>query len=85
MNRPKKDVRSELHGCLVCGRIYSLYVSYTPQGRFLDCAVMDPDGQRVQDERRPLVACKKHSVDQVETALASHYPGKYQEEDEDED
>jgi hypothetical protein len=71
----------EPHGCIVCGKIFNLLVVYDPAGRLVDCIVMDAGGKRVQDEQKPLVACEKHSEEQIETALARHYPGAVQKED----
>ena len=79
MSENKKVV--EPHGCIVCGKIYNLLVVYGPNGKMLDCTVTDPGGQRVPDLHRPLVACEKHTGSQIETALARHYPGKKQPED----
>ena len=71
----------EPHGCIVCGKIYNLLVVYSSDGRLVDCTVTDSGGQRVQDAKRPLVACDKHTEKEIETALAKHYPGMEQEED----
>lgn len=66
-------VKGEMHGCVVCGRLYELYVVYDAGGRFVDCKVMSPDAQRVQDKRRPLVACRRHSQGEIDAALARTY------------
>jgi hypothetical protein len=34
----------------------------------VDCTVTSPGGQRVPDERRPLVACDTHSAGEIEAA-----------------
>ena len=74
----------EQHGCIVCGKIYTLLVLYDLQGRLVDCAVTSPGGQRVADPDRPLVACAWHSQAEIKTALTRHYPGKGEENLEDE-
>jgi hypothetical protein len=66
----------EQHGCIVCGRVYKLLVVYDADGRLVDCTVTSPGGQRVRDDHWPLVACDKHTREQIETATANHYPGK---------
>jgi hypothetical protein len=58
----------EMHGCLVCARIFNILAVYTPDGRLVDCAVTSPGGHRVPDEQRPLVACDTHTAGQIETA-----------------
>ena len=73
--------RVEKHGCIVCGKIYNLLVVYTPSGKMAGCTVTSPGGRVVPDTVRPLAACDKHSVLEIETALARHYPGTEQADD----
>jgi hypothetical protein len=75
----------EAHGCIVCGRIYNMLVIYSPDGKMVDCTVVDAGGRRVPDPNKPLVACNKHRESEVETALTRHYPGMAQPEDEEDD
>jgi hypothetical protein len=77
--------RGEHHGCVVCGKLYQLYVVYSPSGKFIDCKVMSPGGKRVPSNVRPLVACEHHSQPQIEAALVRFPPGgKRKDEDDDE-
>ena len=39
--------KGEMHGCIVCGRLYQLYVVYDDQGKFIDSKVMSEGGRRV--------------------------------------
>ena len=71
-------VKGEMHGCVVCGRLYQLYVVYDAADHFVDCKVMSPDAQRVQDKHRPLVACRRHSRGEIEAAVARTF-GRSQE------
>ena len=73
----------EEHGCIVCGKVHTLLVEYTPNGQLIDCTVTSPGGRRVSDAHWPLVACNKHTPKEIETALARHYPGKAIEDHED--
>lgn len=66
----------EQHGCIVCGKVYNLLVEYAPDGQLVDCTVTSPGGRRVPDDHWPLVACNKHTSDEIQSALARHYPGK---------
>jgi hypothetical protein len=77
MKRPASDNSNsvEQHGCIVCGKIYTLLVLYDPQGRLVDCMVTSPGGQRVMDPDRPLVACSRHIQAEIKRALAIRYPG----------
>lgn len=58
----------EVHGCIVCGRIFNILAVYTPDGRLLDCTVTSPGGHCIPDELRPLVACDTHTAGEIETA-----------------
>lgn len=59
----------ELHGCIVCARIFNVLVVYTPDEKLVNCAVTSPGGHCVKDERDPLVACDFHSQEAIESAL----------------
>lgn len=63
----------EMHGCIVCGKLYQLYVVHNSHGRFVDCKVMTPGGKRVPNSVRPLVACEKHSDREIEAAVERAY------------
>jgi hypothetical protein len=58
----------EMHGCIVCARIFNILALYTPDGSLLDYTVTSPGGHCVPDERRPLVACDTHTAVEIETA-----------------
>ena len=58
----------EMHGCIVCAKIFNILAVYTPDGRLVDFAVTSPGGHRVPDDRRPLVACDTHTAGEIETA-----------------
>ena len=76
----EKHTKSEMHGCIVCGKLYQLYVVEDPSGHFIDCKVMSAGGKRVPNDSRPLVACEKHSAKEIEAAVARVY-GKRKEDD----
>ncbi len=75
---------TEQHGCIVCGKTYDVLVVYSPAGKFIDCTVTSGSAHRVPDPDRPIIACDRHSADEIRTALARHYPGQAQADDEDE-
>lgn len=77
----EKHTKGEMHGCIVCGNLYQLYVVSDTQGKFMDCKVMTAGGRYVPNPRRPLVACEKHSDEEVEAAVLRAY-GPQKEEDE---
>ncbi len=71
---PEKHTKGELHGCIVCGKLYQLYVVYDANGRFIGEKVMSAGGKRVTNSKhRPLVACEKHSDEEIEAAVERTY------------
>ena len=58
----------EVHGCIVCARLFNILVVYTPDDRIVDCIVTSPDGHRVPDEHRPLGACNTHTEEEITAA-----------------
>ncbi len=77
----EKHTKGEMHGCIVCGKLYQLYVVSDGQGKFMDCKVMTAGGRCVPHPRRPLVACEKHSDEDVKAAVIRAY-GPQKEDDE---
>jgi hypothetical protein len=75
------DAKGEMHGCIVCGKLYQLYVAYDSSGNYIGSKVMSAGGREVKGAGRPLVACEKHSDDDVARAVANVY-GKQQQDDE---
>jgi hypothetical protein len=73
----------EMHGCIVCARIYNVLAVYSPDGRLIDCTVTSPGGHRVVDHRQPLVACDTHSADEIEVAYKKWQARKNDSSDED--
>lgn len=59
---------AEVHGCIVCARLFNVLAVYTPEGKFFDCAVTSPGGHRVRDEQQALVACDSHSAEKIKAA-----------------
>jgi hypothetical protein len=58
----------EMHGCIVCGRVFDVLVIYTPEDRMVDCEVISPGGHRLANEERPLVACDTHTDEDISKA-----------------
>jgi hypothetical protein len=75
----------EVHGCIVCARIFNILAIYTPDGRLLDCTVTSPGGHCVPDETRPLVACDTHTAGEIETAYKRWKSRKVEELDKEKD
>jgi hypothetical protein len=71
----------EVHGCIVCARIFNILAVYNTDGRLLDCTVTSPGGHCVPDERQPLVACDIHTAGEIETAYYRWKSRKVEESD----
>ncbi len=68
MNKPENKTVGEIHGCLVCARVFNILAVYAPDGKLVNCAVTSPGGQVVTDAQQPLVACDNHTTDEIESA-----------------
>ena len=66
MTEDKKAV--EIHGCIVCARLFNVLAVYTPDDKLVDCAVTNPGGHCLPNKGQVLVACDTHSVEQIEAA-----------------
>ena len=65
--------KGEMHGCIVCGRLYQLLVAYDSHGRLIGSKVMSAGGREVQGVKRPLVACERHTEEEIERAVKRVY------------
>ena len=45
MSDPK--AKGEMHGCIVCGKLYQLYVVHDSQGDYIGSKVMSAGGKEV--------------------------------------
>jgi hypothetical protein len=73
--------KGETHGCIVCGKLHQMYVLYDPSGKFLGSKVMSASGKVVQDAKRPLVACEKHTDQEIDRALKRVFGDQTPDED----
>lgn len=73
--------KGEMHGCIVCGKLYQLLVAYDANGKYIGSKVMSAGGREVKHPDRPLVACESHTDEQVERAVDRVYGGEQEEED----
>jgi dissimilatory sulfite reductase (desulfoviridin) alpha/beta subunit len=72
--------KGEMHGCIVCGKLYQLLAAYDSSGKYIGSKVMTPGGKEVKGYGRPLVACERHSPEEIARAVERVY-GKSKEED----
>ena len=73
--------KGELHGCIVCGKLYNMYVFYDANGNYLESKVMSAGGHEVKGAGRPLVACDTHSDADVARAVEMVYGQKNKDDD----
>ena len=72
--------KGEMHGCIVCGKLYQLIVAYDSNGKYIGSKVMSAGGREVKGVNRPLVACEKHTDQEIGRAVERVF-GKRQPED----
>lgn len=58
----------EIHGCIVCAKLFNILAVYSLDGKRIDCVVTSPGGHIVPDEHQPLVACDTHTAEKIEAA-----------------
>jgi hypothetical protein len=59
---------AEIHGCIVCAKLFNILAVYDPNGKLVNFAVTSPGGHRVPDKQHPLVACDTHSSAEIDSA-----------------
>ena len=75
------EAKGEMHGCIVCGKLYQLLVAYDANGKYIGSKVMSAGGREVKDASRPLVACEKHTTEEIERAVKRVYGVKDKEDE----
>ena len=73
--------KGEMHGCIVCGKLYNLYVFYDANGNYIGSKVMSAGGHEVKGAGRALVACDTHNDAEVARAVEMVYGQHNREED----
>jgi hypothetical protein len=75
------EAKGETHGCIVCGKLYQLYVVHDSEGNYLGSKVMSAGGKEVKGYGRPLVACERHSGEEIARAVNRVYGNQTLEDD----
>jgi hypothetical protein len=75
------NAKGEMHGCIVCGKLYQLYVIHDSEGNYMGSKVMTGGGREVKGAGRPLVACETHSDEEVARAVERVYGKQNQDDD----
>jgi len=66
MSENKNEV--EIHGCIVCARLFNVLAVYTPDGKLVDSSVTSPGGHCLPNKGQVLVACDTHTGEHIESA-----------------
>jgi hypothetical protein len=77
----EKYTKGEAHGCIVCGKLYQLYVVSDANGKFIDCKVMSAGAKHVPNPKRALVACDTHSDEQIKAAVLRAFGDQSEDDD----
>lgn len=77
----ENKAKGEMHGCIVCGKLYQLLVIHDASGKFIGSKVMSAGGQAVKYDKRPLVACEKHTEKEIERAIQRVFGDQIPEDD----
>jgi succinate dehydrogenase/fumarate reductase-like Fe-S protein len=78
---PENIAKGEMHGCIVCGKLYQMYVIHDANGKYVGSKVMSAGGKEVKDAKRPLAACEKHTDAEIERAVKRAFGDQVPEED----
>ncbi|NJC95472.1 MAG: hypothetical protein C3F07_16865 [Anaerolineales bacterium] len=73
--------KGEMHGCIVCGNLYQLLVAYDANGKYIGSKVMSAGGRIVENASRPLVACERHTDEEIKSAVVRAYGESSDEDD----
>ena len=69
----ESKAKGEMHGCIVCGKLYQLIVVHDANGNYIGSRIMSAGGKEVKGANRPLVACEKHTDEEIERAVKRVY------------
>jgi len=72
--------KTETHGCIVCGKLYQMLVAYDENGNYIGSKVMSAGGKEVTLMNRPLVACERHTDEEIKRAVDRVY-GQHDEDE----
>ena len=73
--------KGEMHGCIVCGKLYQLLIAYDSNGKYIGSKVMSAGGKEVKGATRPLVACEKHTDQEIQKVVQKVYGNQKLEDD----
>lgn len=58
----------EVHGCIVCAKMFNILAIYGPDNKLINSKVTGSNGHSVPDKHRPLVACNIHTASVINAA-----------------
>jgi hypothetical protein len=69
----ENKAKGEMHGCIVCGKLYQLIVVHDANGNYIGSRIMTAGGKEVKGANRPLVACERHTDEEIARAVKRVY------------
>lgn len=73
----------ELHGCIVCGRVYNVLAVYSAFGSLVDWTVSSLDAHILKEKDHILVSCNSHSPEIQDEAFQRWLSRNEDEQDDD--
>ena len=58
----------EMHGCIICARLFNVLAVYTPDDTLVDSSVTSSGGHSLPNRKQVLVACDTHTAEEIEAA-----------------
>jgi hypothetical protein len=77
----ESKAKGEMHGCIVCGKLYQLIVVHDAEGNYIGSRIMSAGGKEVKGVSRPLVACETHTDEAIERAIKRVFGDQIPDED----
>ena len=64
----ENKTKAEIHGCIVCAKLFNVLAIYTPNDTLVDHSVTSSGGHSLPNKKQVLVACDAHTADDIESA-----------------
>ncbi len=73
----------EMHGCIVCARVFDVFVLFSSDGRMVDYSVNSLDAHCLKEMDHVLVVCNSHTGGEIDAAINRWRSRNVEELDED--
>ena len=65
---PENTNAVEVHGCIVCAKLFNVLSVYTPDGELVERTVTSSGGHCLPNKEQVLVACDAHTAEKIDVA-----------------